>query len=83
VTGSTHAGMVVGFARDGRQRKVIGIDASTTPKQTRAQVLDIAQKTARLVELGKEIVEGDVVLIEDYACPVYGVPPRRRRRRSG
>jgi 1-aminocyclopropane-1-carboxylate deaminase len=31
VTGSTHAGMVVGFAYDGRQRKVIGIDASGTP----------------------------------------------------
>ena len=28
VTGSTHAGMVVGFAEDGRQRNVIGIDAS-------------------------------------------------------
>jgi 1-aminocyclopropane-1-carboxylate deaminase len=26
------------------------------------------------VELGKEIVEDDVVLIEDYAYPVYGVP---------
>jgi len=74
VTGSTHAGMVVGFAKDGRERRVVGIDASATPKQTRAQVLDIAQKTARLVELGKEIVEDDVVLIEDYAYPVYGVP---------
>src|SRR5437667_2095760 len=73
VTGATHAGMVVGFAKDGRERKVIGIDASATPKQTKAQVLDIAQ-TARLVELGKEIVENDVVLIEDYAYPVYGVP---------
>ena len=31
VTGSTHAGMLVGFARDGRERKVIGIDASCTP----------------------------------------------------
>ena len=35
---------------------------------------DIAQKTAELVELGQEIVEDDVVLIEDYAHPVYGVP---------
>ena len=74
VTGSTHAGMVVGFAKDGRQRKVIGIDASCTPAQTKAQVLDIAQKTAKLVELGQEIADEDVVLIEDYAYPVYGVP---------
>ena len=74
VTGSTHAGMVVGFAKDGRARNVIGIDASCTPDQTKAQVLDIAQKTAELVELGREIDSDDVVLNEDYAYPVYGVP---------
>lgn len=74
VTGSTHAGMIVGFARDGRARNVIGIDASCTPDQTRAQVLDIARKTAELVELGKEITADDVVLKERYAYPVYGLP---------
>lgn len=74
VTGSTHAGMLVGFAADGRARKVIGIDASFTPAQTKAQVLEIAQRTAELVELGQPIVEDDVVLIEDYAYPAYGVP---------
>jgi 1-aminocyclopropane-1-carboxylate deaminase len=37
-------------------------------------VLSIAQNTARLVELGRDIVEDDVVLIEDYAHPAYGVP---------
>ncbi len=74
VTGSTHAGMVVGFARDGRSRNVIGIDASFTPVQTRAQVLDIAQRTADLVALGRDITEADIVLNEDYAYPVYGVP---------
>lgn len=75
VTGSTHAGMLVGFAQDGRQRRVIGIDASATPAQTRAQVLEIARKTSALIG-GKEIVEADVVLNEDYAYPVYGVPSR-------
>lgn len=74
VTGSTHAGMVVGFARDGRARNVIGIDASGTPEQTHAQVLDIAQKTAALVDLGQEITADDVVLKTEYAYPIYGVP---------
>ncbi len=74
VTGSTHAGMIVGFARDGRQRRVIGIDASFTPAQTRAQVLDIAQRTADLVGLGREIEADDVVLREEYAHPAYGLP---------
>jgi 1-aminocyclopropane-1-carboxylate deaminase len=74
VTGSTQAGMVAGFAADGRARRVIGIDASATPAQTKAQILGIAQATARLVELGREIADEDVVLLEDYAYPVYGVP---------
>jgi 1-aminocyclopropane-1-carboxylate deaminase len=74
VTGSTHAGMLVGFANDGRERRVIGIDASATPAQTKAQVLEIARNTAALVELGRELSEDDVVLIEDYAYPVYGIP---------
>jgi 1-aminocyclopropane-1-carboxylate deaminase len=74
VTGSTHAGMLVGFAQDGRARNVIGIDASGTPQQTKAQVLEIAQNTADLVELGQEITAADVILNEDYAYPAYGVP---------
>ena len=74
VTGSTHAGMVVGFAKDGRERNVIGIDASCTPEQTHAQVLDIARKTGELVELGREISADDVILRTEYAYPVYGVP---------
>jgi hypothetical protein len=71
---STHAGMLVGFAKDGRSRNVIGIDASGTIEQTRAQVLAIARPTADLVELGREITDDDLVLIGDYAYPAYGVP---------
>src|SRR5437879_10003939 len=41
VTGSTHAGMLVGFAKDGRARKAIGIVASCTPAPTKTQHLDI------------------------------------------
>jgi 1-aminocyclopropane-1-carboxylate deaminase len=75
VTGSTHAGMVAGFAADGRERNVIGIDASGTPEQTRAQVLDIARNTSALVG-GRDIATDDIVLLEDYAYPCYGVPSK-------
>jgi len=74
VTGSTHAGMVVGFAADGRSRRVIGIDASATPAQTKAQVLQIARDTARLVDLTSDIADEDVILLENYAYPAYGIP---------
>jgi 1-aminocyclopropane-1-carboxylate deaminase len=74
VTGSTHAGMLVGFAADGRARHVIGIDASGTPEQTRDQVLRIAQNTAKKIELGQDVTLEDVILKTDYAYPLYGVP---------
>lgn len=74
VTGSTQAGMVVGFAADGRSRNVIGIDASAKPEKTKAQILRIAQNTANLVELGREITEEDVVLDTRFGGPEYGLP---------
>lgn len=76
VTGSTQGGMVVGFKADGRADKVIGIDASGTVEQTRAQVTDIARKTAELIELGQEITDADIHINPDYAYPAYGVPSK-------
>jgi 1-aminocyclopropane-1-carboxylate deaminase len=74
VTGSTQAGMVVGFAADGRADRVIGIDGSANPVETRAQILKIARATADRVELGRPIGEGDVVLDTRFAHPAYGIP---------
>jgi 1-aminocyclopropane-1-carboxylate deaminase len=74
VTGSTQAGMVVGFAADGRADRVIGIDASAKPQQTFDQILRIAKNTAELVELGRDITEKDVVLDRRFGGPEYGLP---------
>ncbi|RIX76562.1 1-aminocyclopropane-1-carboxylate deaminase [Acidovorax cavernicola] len=74
VTGSTQAGMVVGFAADGRADHVIGIDASAKPQQTFEQILRIAKNTAELVELGRDITDKDVVLDRRFGGPEYGLP---------
>src|SRR6188474_227108 len=74
VTGSTQAGMVVGFAADGRADRVIGIDASAKPQKTKAQILRIAQNTAELVALGRAITDQDVVLDTRFGGPEYGLP---------
>jgi 1-aminocyclopropane-1-carboxylate deaminase len=74
VTGSTQAGMIVGFAAQGRADTVIGIDASGTPEQTRAQVRHIVDGTADLVGLGRSVREDEIVINPDYAYPAYGVP---------
>jgi 1-aminocyclopropane-1-carboxylate deaminase len=77
VTGSTQAGMIVGFAADHRAHRVIGIDASGTPKQLRAQVRQIVDNTADLVDLGRKVRDDEIVILEDYAYPAYGVPSQR------
>ncbi|RAI04252.1 1-aminocyclopropane-1-carboxylate deaminase [Acuticoccus sediminis] len=74
VTGSTQAGMIVGFADQNRAHRVIGIDASATLEQTRAQVRGIVDSTADLVELGRAVTDDEIVIIPDYAYPAYGVP---------
>ncbi|SCU86804.1 LADA_0E00386g1_1 [Lachancea dasiensis] len=74
VTGSTMAGMVVGFAFHDRQKKVIGIDASAKPEQTREQIFRIARNTAELVELPFQLTPDDIILDERFGGPAYGLP---------
>ncbi|MGW9827374.1 1-aminocyclopropane-1-carboxylate deaminase [Brevibacterium pityocampae] len=78
VTGSTHAGMIAGFAAledaGGRKRKVIGIDASATIDKTRDQVGRIAANTAELIELGRELRDDEITILEGWAGDYYGIP---------
>jgi 1-aminocyclopropane-1-carboxylate deaminase len=74
VTGSTQAGMIAGFAAQERQRRVIGIDGSAAPAETRAQVARIARRTAELIEVGRELSEDEIVLDDRYHAGTYGIP---------
>lgn len=74
VTGSTQGGMIVGFADQDRADRVIGIDASGTVEQTRAQVRQIVDQTAEAVELGRVVRDDEIIINPDYAYPAYGVP---------
>jgi 1-aminocyclopropane-1-carboxylate deaminase len=74
VTGSTQAGMVAGFALEGRGRRVIGIDGSAKPAETHAQVLRIAADTARKIGLERDLTADDVILDERYHAGTYGIP---------
>jgi 1-aminocyclopropane-1-carboxylate deaminase len=74
VTGSTQAGMIAGFAGQERERRVIGIDGSAKPAETREQVARIARNTAELIGLGRELREDEIVLDERYHAGIYGIP---------
>ncbi len=78
VTGSTHAGMIAGFAAleelTGVRRRVLGIDASATLQKTRDQVARIARHTASLIELGRELRDDEIQVLEGWAGELYGLP---------
>ena len=78
VTGSTQAGMVAGFAAlgetDARPRRILGIDASAKPAETRDQVARIARQTAGLIGLERDLRDDEVELDERYHAGIYGIP---------
>jgi 1-aminocyclopropane-1-carboxylate deaminase len=74
VTGSTHAGMIAGFAGQRQSRRVIGIDASAKIDETRAQVARIAAGTADLIGLGRSLRDDEVTVMDGWAGDYYGIP---------
>jgi 1-aminocyclopropane-1-carboxylate deaminase len=75
VTGSSHAGMIAGFALSDRPgRTVIGIDASATIEQTVDQVTRIATATAAKIGLTRPLRDDEITIVAGYEGPSYGVP---------
>ncbi|KRE45062.1 1-aminocyclopropane-1-carboxylate deaminase [Arthrobacter sp. Soil736] len=74
VTGSTQAGMIVGFAGQDRPRRVIGIDASAKIEETRDQVARIARNTAALIQLGRHLRDDEITVRPEWAGEFYGIP---------
>ncbi|GAA2983255.1 1-aminocyclopropane-1-carboxylate deaminase [Actinokineospora diospyrosa] len=70
-TGSTQAGMLAGFAALGERRRVIGVDITAKPAETRAAVERIARRTAVLLDT--EFTD-EVILDERYHGGTYGIP---------
>jgi 1-aminocyclopropane-1-carboxylate deaminase len=74
VTGSTQAGMIAGFAKQDTDRKVLGIDGSATVQQTWDQIARIARTTAEAIDLGRDLDESEIVLLDEWHAGMYGIP---------
>jgi 1-aminocyclopropane-1-carboxylate deaminase len=73
VTGSTQGGMIAGFAHSERAQTVIGIDASATVEKTWDQIARIARRTAAGIELGREVRDDEIVLLDRWHDGIYGI----------
>ncbi|WP_203337578.1 1-aminocyclopropane-1-carboxylate deaminase [Nocardioides limicola] len=78
VTGSTHAGMIAGFAAleeaGGRPRRILGIDASATLEKTRSQVDRIARNCADLIGVPRDLRDDEITVLDGWAGDLYGIP---------
>jgi 1-aminocyclopropane-1-carboxylate deaminase len=66
--------MIAGFAGQERERRVLGIDGSAKPDETRDQVARIARRTAELIEVGRALRDDEILLDDRYHAGVYGIP---------
>ena len=73
-TGSTQAGMIAGFAGQGRPRRVLGIDSSAKLAETTTQVAKIARQTAELIGLGRDLRDEEIIVLGEWAGDFYGIP---------
>ncbi len=77
VTGSSQGGMIAGFAHSNRAESVIGIDASATVEKTWEQIKRIASRTAAAIDLGRELRDSEIVLLDRWHDGIYGVAGAR------
>ncbi|MGH7069491.1 MAG: 1-aminocyclopropane-1-carboxylate deaminase, partial [Acetobacteraceae bacterium] len=73
-TGSTQAGMVVGFGAQKQRRRLIGIDTAANATMTRTAVAKIARATAALIGLNRELRDDEIEVDPRFAGPDYGLP---------
>ena len=73
VTGSSQGGMIAGFAHSNRAHTVVGIDASATVEKTWDQIARIARRTAAGIELGREVGDDEIVLLDRWHDGIYGI----------
>jgi 1-aminocyclopropane-1-carboxylate deaminase len=66
--------MIAGFALQEQPRRVLGIDGSFRIEETRAAVDRIARSTAAAIGLGRELRDDEIVIVDGYAHPRYGIP---------
>ena len=58
-------------------RAVLGIDGSATVRQTWAQIARIARATAEAIELGRELDDSEIVLLDEWHAGTHGIPDEK------
>lgn len=80
-TGSTQAGMIVGFSAQKRKRRILGIDTANNAQMTHQAVHQIAEQTTALInkktKLSLSFSETGIEINPNYSEPGYGLPSQQ------
>src|SRR5207244_11652908 len=60
-----------------RERRLLGIDASATVQQTHQQIARIARVTAAAIEVGRDLRDEEIVLLDEWHAGTSGIPDRK------
>jgi 1-aminocyclopropane-1-carboxylate deaminase/D-cysteine desulfhydrase-like pyridoxal-dependent ACC family enzyme len=71
-SGGTQAGLVVGAQAIAPHVKIVGISISSRKTSVQSTVADIANKTAKALELDMSFNADDVIVFDDYIGEGYG-----------
>jgi len=71
-SGGTQAGLVVGAAVAGAETKIIGISISGSAQDIKENVAEIANQTARSLDLDFSFEASDIIVFDDYVGEGYG-----------
>ncbi len=73
-SGSTQAGLIVGFHTLNVPIQVIGIDVNAALHETSSVVSKITEETLELLDVNEAMAKDAIHIEGDYAGPAYGVP---------
>lgn len=71
-SGGTQAGLVVGAAVAGAKTKIVGISISGSAEDIKENVADIANQTARSLDLDLNFKASDIIVFDEYVGEGYG-----------
>jgi 1-aminocyclopropane-1-carboxylate deaminase/D-cysteine desulfhydrase-like pyridoxal-dependent ACC family enzyme len=71
-SGGTQAGLVVGAAVAGSKTKIVGISVSGSAEDIKPNVAEIANQTARSLDLDLSFDASDIIVFDEYVGEGYG-----------
>lgn len=73
-SGATHAGLLFGLRALGSAISVVGVCVRRNAELQGTRISETCDRIATLLEIRSSVSKNDIILIDDYLAPGYGIP---------